>query len=77
MSLMKMLKCSGQKIKPCGMPASTFTLSIKAMKELFILQCWTLFVRWPLIKVTELLSKPYALKLASSISSLRSSKSFR
>ena len=67
----KMLKSKGSNIDPCGTPLSTFPHSLK---ELFILQRWSLFVRELFIKVTELLSKPYALSFASSSLCFRLSK---
>ena len=62
-----MLKSKGPKIDPCGTPLSTFPHSLK---ELFILQRFILLY----IKVTKLLSKPYALSFASSSSWFRLSK---
>ena len=56
MSLIKILKSSGPNIDPCETPA---------LKELFPLQHWSLFVRQLLIKLTALLSKPYTSSFAN------------
>ena len=71
MSFRKMPESKGPKIDPCGTSLSTFPYSLK---ELFILQRWSLFVRQLFVKVTELLSKPYALSFATSRSWFRLSK---
>ena len=71
MSLMRILKSSAPNIDLCGAPADIFS---HLLKELFILQRWSLFVRQPLIKLTALLSKSYASNFSNNKSWLRLSK---